>query len=349
SVSAQINRMSLQDERLQLSKDAIDSSQWGIGLSSGRQGFSLAYYSPQTESGTYVSPNTGDTARMEVSLKELRFTTARAFFSEALSIGASIELLKAVRELNDSSSGSYGVSYRLGAIVRLPRHVLLGASFTPEATIGPASDPESEASLPGFNRSVVRPMQLGFGIGWIPNRFFRSGFSLTYVARTRDTALLADESIATGAFPTWVPRVGASYVLAELAAFKIEGALGAYYEISRLSDRSDRVHATLGLEVNPSFVNLGVGFDLSSAYRNFVVSVGIDIVRAARSLELIPRETLPPPRGFWPPFKELSPDELPPGVTGPVPNKHKPESIEKVRQILKDVPEKIVDTVEGER
>lgn len=132
TVSAQINNTNYQDNRLQRSGDTIVGQQWGFAVCPDHWGFSLAYYSPETESGTYVSSNTGDTVKSEVSLKELRFTTARAFFGDKLSIGVALEIAKAVRELDNASSDTYGPSYQLGVLYRFPDHVLLGASFAPE-------------------------------------------------------------------------------------------------------------------------------------------------------------------------------------------------------------------------
>jgi hypothetical protein len=349
SVTAQINKISFADKRLQRSGDPIEASQWGLGLSPGLWGFGIAYYSPQTESGTYVSPNTGDTTQAEVSMKELRLTAARALFDRKLALGASADLIKAVRELDDESSNAFGLSYRLGALYRLPRHFLLGASFAPETAVGPAGDPDPQLVMPGFNRRVVRPMLIGLGVGWIPNRFFRVATSMTFVGATENTGLLADERVTVGARPTWVPRLGASYVMADYRNVKVEGAIGGYYEMSRLSDRDGRVHVTGGLEVNPYFVNLGAGFDVSAEYKNFIVSVGVDIVRTARSFDVIPPDPVPFYNGTWPNIKRISADGLPDGLIGDEPRTSEPPSVRDVGRIVEDVPENIVKKVAGEK
>jgi hypothetical protein len=349
TVSAQINTTNLDDSRLQKSGDPISSSQWGFAVSPEHCGFSISYYSPQTESGTYASPLTGDTARADVSIKELLFTAAHAFFKDALSVGASFEIAKAVREIDGASSNSFGPTYRLGALYRIPNHVLFGVSYAPELRIGPAPRPDDTPAILGFNRSVIRPSLLTLGTGWIPNRFFKFGLSVTYVGATENTALLYDQSIITGGTETWVPRLGVSYVIAEYTDFKIEAAAGSYYESSRLSNQSDRIHGTVGVEANPSFINLGAGFDISNGYRNYIVSAGIDIVRTARFFKIIPKESLEPYRGFFPRLTQLSPDGLPAGLTSDEHRRHEEQSVTEVGKIIGDVPENLAKKISGEK
>lgn len=350
SVTAQINKINLDDRRLQRSGDPIESSQWGLGVSPGKWGFSIAYYSPQTESGIYVSPNTGDTTKAEVSLKELRFTAARSFFDDRrLAVGASLELVKAIRELGEESANAYGLSYRLGALYRLPRHFILGASFSPQSSVGPAKNPDQMLVMPGFNRTVVRPLIAGLGLGWIPNRFFKVASSFSFVGATENTALLTDESVAVGGSPNWVPRVGASYVLAEFHNFKVEGAAGSYFEISRLSNGGNRLHVTGGLEANPYFINLGAGFDVSTDYRNVIVSVGLDIVRTARAFDIIPSDPVPAYNGTFPNMNHVSADGLPDALTVGETKNFEAPSVEQVSKIVGQVPENIAKKVAGEK
>ena len=348
SVSAQINKISLNDNRIQKNKEPIDSSQWGLSISPGPWAYGLTYYSPVTESGIYVSPNTGDTVKTEVSLKELRLNIGRSFLRDELAIGVSLEALKAVRELDDTSANAIGFGYRIGALYRLKNHFLLGASFAPQMSVGPAGNPDAQSFISGFNRTVIQPLQAGLGIGWIPSRFFKAGVSGTFVGATDNTALLADQSITTGANATWVPRLGVSYVLAEYPNFKLEGAAGTYFEASRLNGQTDRLHLTAGLEANPYFVNLGAGFDISNAYQNVIVSVGVDIVRSLRAFEIIPKESTPPYDGTLPPVYEAPPPGLPTGAPNSERVSSKTETVEQVSKIVKDVPLNIAKKVKGE-
>jgi hypothetical protein len=347
SLSAQINRISITDKRIQPDGQSIDSSQWGLGLSPPPWGFSLSYYSPMTESDSYFSPNTFDPLKTEVSLKELRATVARSFWNGHVAIGVSAELDKAVRELGSFSYNSYAPSFALGALFRMQDHFIFGVSYLPPLTIGAAPNQPDQAELPGFNRAVLRPSQLDFGVGWVPNRFFKAGASLSYVGDTANTALLYDQSVITGATPTWVPRLGASYVLAEFSNFKSELALGSYYASSRLEGESNRFHATSGWDINPYFINIGLGFDLASDYKNIMIGVGIDIVRTLRTFNIIPKDPTPPLNGFLPNAKHISADGLPDTMTIGEKKSNHPVSLGDVKQIVEELPTNISDKVKG--
>jgi hypothetical protein len=349
SLSAQINRISITDKRIQPDGQSIDSSQWGLGLSPPPWGFAISYYSPITENATYVSPITGDSLLTEVSMKELRFTVSRSFFDSRLALGFSAELVKAVRELGPYSYNSDAPSYNLGALYRLPDHFILGAGYTPPLTIGPNANNIAQNELPGFNQAVLRPSELDLGIGWVPNRFFKTGFQVSYVGDTANTALLYDQTEITGANPTLVPRIGASYVLAEYNNFQSEWAVGSYYATSRVEGQASRLHATTGLEANPYFVNLGIGFDLSSDYQNIMVGVGIDIVRTLRTFDIIPKDPTPAYNGFFPKADKIVADGLPEAMTKGEARTTQETSLGQVGTIVEEAPGNIVDKFSGKQ
>jgi hypothetical protein len=346
SLSAQINRISIVDKRIQPDGASMDSTQWGLGVNPSPWGLSIAYYSPITENDVYTSPSTMNASRTEVSLKEFRFTVARNFFNGRLAIGVSGELDKAVRELGPYSYDSYAPSFALGALYRMYEHIILGASYIPPLTINATHDPD-QAELPGFNQAVLRPSQLNLGLGWIPNRFFKIGASLSYVGDTANTALLSDQSIATGVTPTWIPRAGASYILAQFNNFQSELAMGSYYATSRFAGESNLLHATTGWDINPYFVNIGVGFDLAKDYRNIMFGVGVDIVRTLRTFDIIPRDPTPTFNGFFPSPPRVSADGLPDAMTHGEEKKTSPPTLGDVTQIVKDAPSNLVKKVEG--
>lgn len=347
SVSAQINRISITDRRIQPDGQSIDSSQWGLGVSPPPWGFAFTYYSPITENTTYVSPVTGHSLLTEVSLKEFRATVSRVFFDGKLALGISPGIVKAVRELGEYEYNSTAFSYRLGALFQLPNHFVLGAGYAPPLKIGPRSGGRDQNELPGFNRAVLRPSMTEFGAGWVPNRFFKVGAQLSYVGSTENTGLLADETVGTGSSATWTPRVGASYVLAEFRNFKAEWAVGSYYETSRLQWASNRLHGTTALEANPYFINLGVGFDLSNGYRNVMIGIGLDLVRTLRTFEIIPKDPTPPYQGFLPRMDLVSADGLPPIMTQGEERAAPATSVEDVGSMIKDVPGNITDKLSG--
>lgn len=345
SLSVQINSVTLHDQAVQRTGQSFTSGQFGVGVSAAPWGFGIAYYSPLTESGTFDVA--GRKLPMEVSLKEFRFTVARSFLESRLALGFSVGLEKAVREFGPTDFNSWGFGAHLGALYRLEDHVFLGASYVPEMHLDPSGISGSVPGLTGLDRGVWLPAQIGLGVGWRPNRFFKGGFSLNYVAPTRNTALLADQSIATGLNPTWIPRLGASYVIAEFNKWRLEGAAGTYYEPSRLSDEANRLHGTGELEAEIYFADVGLGVDAAANYRNVLVSVGVNVVSLMRTFKLIPADSVPAYSGFFPPIDRISADGLPGAMTTGEKKNYKEPSLQEMQKIVSEIPKKIETTLNG--
>jgi hypothetical protein len=137
-------------------------------------------------------------------------------------------------------------------------------------------------------------------------------------------------------------------VVAEYSNLKVEAATGSYYEFSRIADQSNRLHMTAGLDVNPYFVNIGGGFDIASGYSDYIVSIGIDIVRAARAFDIIPKDDVPPYKGIFPRVSHLSPDGLPAGLTADEVKTFPSSSVTDVSKIVIEAPGNIVKKIEGQ-
>ncbi|MBS1961848.1 MAG: hypothetical protein JST04_06515 [Bdellovibrionales bacterium] len=348
SVTAQLNSNEMKDRILTGSETKkVRSNQWGLTVTPGDWGYALAYYTPSFEGGDYVSSNTGRQAEYEISLKQLRFSVSRALLNKRLSLAASVEVNHAIRNLADEDHGATDLSYKLGAIYHLGGHYLLGASYSPPQEIGGSVVGSGTPDLPGYAQPIRSPMLLTVGAGWIPNRFFDVGFAVIAVGSTRDTALLRDQSVTVGEGFTLQPRLGASYVVAQYRILKVSLAGGTYYETSRIEGEPNRLHYTSALQVNPWFVNLGIGVDRATNYDNFFVSVGFDVVRLARTFDIIPPEPVPPPNTFWPPPLKRNSDGLPDGLTAGEPQRYKGPSAEDVKEIIENVPTNIEHKVKG--
>ena len=202
--------------------------------------------------------------------------------------------------------------------------------------------------MPGFAQAIKTPMLLTVGSGWIPNRFFRVGFALLAVGKTKNTALLRDETISVGNTFTLQPRVGSSYIIGEYKNLKIETFLGTYYETSRIRGFPHRLHGTYGLQVNPWFVNTGFGVDVAKNFNNVFVSIGIDIVRTLRTLDIIPKDTITPLRGFFPKPLEMKADGLSAALRVGEETTSAPPTVGDVSQIISDIPERIEKKINGE-
>ena len=328
-VSAQINSSTLKDPDLNRSGTDLKEYQWGLGTNTPPWGFGITYYAPSSES----------VMNSEVSVRELRFSVAR-FLSPRTSIGMALQYDKGIRHFDGNDFSSSHISFQIGALYRLENHWILGASFTPAIDISP-SDDVSDASTFGFNQTIRIPSLTSVGVGFMPNRFFRAGASLTLVGGTPDTALLYDQTINYGQILTLQPRIGASYVLVDYHFIKVELAMGSYFEVSRIAGQSNRLHETFGFEVNPWFINTGIGTDVAERYKNWFVSIGIDIVRTFRTFEIIPKDTVPPLNGSFPSMLKISANGLPDSFTEGEKKTSSPVSAKQVQQIIENIPNRI--------
>jgi hypothetical protein len=348
SVTAQLNSNAMKDRTVSgEGQPKIISNQWGLSVTPNDWGYSIAYYTPSFEGGNYTSASTGRESAYEVSLKQLRLSVSHAVFDGRLSIGVAGVVNHAVRGIGNESNSANELSYLVGAIYHVRDHFLLGASFTPPQEIGASVFSSGIPELPGFAEPIRTPSLLNVGVGWIPNRFFDAGAAIVAVGSTRDTALLRDQSVTIGDGFTLQPRVGVSYILAQYRALKVSVAGGAYYETSRIEGVPNRLHFTNALQVNPYFVNLGLGVDRATNFDNFFVSVGFDIVRLIRTLRIIPRDPVPPYNAFWPKPFAVQSDGLPDGVTTGEKRKYTSPSAADVEKIVNDIPTNIGNMFRG--
>jgi hypothetical protein len=327
--AAQINSYTLRDPELNRSAEDAKEYQWGAATSMPPWGFGISYYSPKTE---LVSSS-------EASVRQLRFGVAR-LIRDDLSVGLSLEVNNAIRSFDHRIYNAATIGWRIGALYKLEDHWVLGVNYAPGLEIGKGEETNLNPSS-GFNQPTIEPQILNLGIGFMPNRFFKAGASIQAVAATEGTRLLYDQTIGYGENFSLQPRVGASYILLEYNWIKAELAVGSYYESTRIGAKDSRLHGTFGLEVNPWFVNTGVGGDFASHYKNFSVSLGVDIVRTLRHFEIIPPDTVPPYNGYLPKIEEISADGLPDGFTLGEEKTMAPPSASDVKNIVEGIPERV--------
>ncbi len=349
SVSAQINSSETRDRTVNGSDSKpIMNRQGGLAVVPGNWGYAITYYTPSYEGGSYTSPTTGRTSDYEVSIRQLRFSVARSFLNKRLSLGLNFNIDHATRVAGAEDSSATDFSYKLGAIYHLRNHFLVGMSYTPPQDIGDGLARSGGNDLPGFAQPIKTPMILTIGTGWIPNRYFSLGFSVATVGTTSNSALLRDQNKPVGEYLTLQPRMGASYMIAEYKWVRISTAVGAYYETPRIKEAPNRLHGTFALQVNPWFLNIGFGLDEAERYNNLTFSVGIDIVRTARTLKIIPKDTMPPRNGFWPEPFPVRADGLPPALTEGEKKEFSSPSVGDVGTIIEEIPKNIENTLKGE-
>lgn len=347
TVNAQVSGTEISDRQIQSTDYKMKNNYYGIAVNPPPWGFAITSYSPTLEAGVYHAPSSGTDVESEVSVRELRFTASRMFLDNTAAFGVSFDLAKGNRNLGDSNDNRVSAGWKFGGLYKLPRHLTLGASFSPQNTIDGNPSASALGEVPGFSQAIIMPAVAGLGVGWTPNRFFQVGASVLYVAKTRDTALLKDERIGVGQYATLQPRIGGTYTFFQYDHWKGEFALGSYYEVSRVQGESDRLHQTASLDVNIYMFNTGVGIDRAPGYRNFMIGIGIDIIRTLREFDIVPKDNLPPYNGFFPSPDLISADGLSEGLSHGEEKSVPSQSLGDVQKIIEEAPGKIGDKFRG--
>lgn len=349
SVSAQINSNEMQDRGITGSSERkVRSSLWGLAVIPNDWGYSITSYSPSFEGARYTSKLTGNPNDIEVSHRQVRLSVARAMMNHRLSLGFSLQMDQATREISGENFGATGASFKIGAIYHVRNHFLLGASFSPKQELGSSDANSGNPQLPGFAQPIRTPMLLNVGAGWMPNRYFSVGLAVVAVGKTENTALLRDESKTVGGSFTFQPRIGASYTIAQYKFIKVSTALGAYYEDPRTEGVPKRIHSTFAFQVNPYFMNVGFGIDRAERFNNLTFSIGIDIVRTLRTFKVIPSDSVPPLNGFWPKPLEVKADGLAETLTYGETKDFSGPSVGDVKSIIEEIPANISNQLKGE-
>ena len=318
NINLQTSSNRIRDGNVQTFSEVSKTSNIGLAINPYPYGFSFGYWQPQREGQLYRLFDTGETVRADVQTREFRFSAARLFCDDKLSLGSSLIFGQSIESIDfpgrmdySSAHHAYSVGTSFGAMYHFSHRWLLGLSLSPSQTFDSNSDENPSTGVAGFFKPVKKPAVVGIGIGWVPNRFFRFGTSLNWVGTTENTALLSDDNRMVGQNGTLQPRVGASYVAAEFNNFKVELAVGSYLEISRIQNTPSRPHATAGVELSIWAFNFGWGVDQAPRYDNFIYSGGIDVIRLARKLSLVPKDTPRPNGKIFPPILKYSDEGIP--------------------------------------
>jgi hypothetical protein len=351
STGAQLVGNRIQDGHLQSFNEPVETLNLGAVASAYPWGFSLGYWIPHQEGAIYRVGAQDINARMAV--RELRLSAARFFRGSRLSLGVSLifghSLLS--EEVVDAPQvnpvdHTFALGAAAGLMYRLPHRWVLGASYTLPMIYRPNSATPS-AGITDFFQPIHMPWRLNLGAGWFPSRFVHVGVGAYVLGPIPDSALLSDDSATVGESLNVQPRVGVGYRLAEFSELKAYLYGGTYYEFSRIEGRPGRLHGTLGFEVNAWVFNLGWALDEAKSYQNFISSIGVDVIRILRKIDVVPDDYQPKPAGFLPDPRVFSDDGLPrPLVTRWRKRQGDQGDIKDVIQIGKQIPKKLGERLE---
>ncbi len=298
------------DRNIQNFDNSLSTYELGVAFNQYPWGFSFGYISPYREGQTYSLMNSPDMPKtLSVSTREFHFSVAHLFFKNRLSVGLSLILGQSVQEIlsvtnsQEVNAQSYSLGSTIGVSYQLPHRILFGLSYRLPMSYPGGGFSQNTPELPNFLQPLETPGRLGIGVGWIPNRFFRTDFTGFILGSTPRTTLLRDEATSIGENITFQPRLGAAYDFLDFKELKGTLFGGTYYETSRAEKTSDRFHQTVGMEIKPWIFNLGWGLDIASGYRNYIVSLGINPFKIMSKIDLIPTPWHPRyAKAFPPPF-----------------------------------------------
>jgi len=312
----------ISDSQLQSAESLISAASVGAALQASDWGVSVGSLNTWGEGQFYRIPKTGGVLRhpryVDLYVRETRIGFAKRMDHDRLSLGVQLRwgrlrqsLGSGANEFENLGEITSALGVTLGVLYKLPARFLLGAALSGPMRYEPTSTGSEFSELPGLLKAAQAPLKGGVGLGFIPNRIFRSDLSLHFVDVTPDTALLADESRKTGTHMTLEPRLGAAYVFGDFRSMRATAFAGAYLEPSRITGFDSRFHGTGGLELKWSFVNFGVGFDFARGYHNRLASIGIDPFTVMEKLAIIPRPPIRQTKGFLPGVRYVSDEGLP--------------------------------------
>ncbi|MGZ3689428.1 MAG: hypothetical protein ACXVBW_14090, partial [Bdellovibrionota bacterium] len=283
----------------------LTSGMGGLAMSLYPWGLGFGVLVPAVEGGNY-SP-----VPVDYVVHELRLSGARVFWNNHLAVGLGLTLGQAVRDYGLVTNTGITAGGTVSMIAQLPFRLLLGADFLLPMTYGVDPSVPSPASLPGIFQPIQVPWRAGVGLGWVPNRFFRTDFSVRVVGPSDTTALLRDDSVLTGTSVTVQPHFGFAYNWIDYPEFSSNLFWGAYLESPRIQNASTRMHGTAGIEVAPWVFGAGAAIDAAYGYVNGIVFFGVNIIKIFTKLDLLPTPWMPPREGVFPSPFRMSDEGLP--------------------------------------
>ncbi|MBC7692912.1 MAG: hypothetical protein H7222_14210 [Methylotenera sp.] len=308
----------IEDPYLQNAAYPIHLSSAGAALNLYPWGFSIGSLTPYREGQPYWQASDPATSAVaarnyDLTLHEYRASVARVFWDDRLSVGLSFNLGIARETYSqpgmEISQSSTRAGFTWGSTYQFPKRLLLGASYASAAYY--KFEPDARTTPQGFFQEMDVPSRIGLGLGWIPNRFFRSDLTVYGIGATPRAGLLRDQNVTAGNNFTLQPRAGASYVFADYRNVRGTVFAGSYFETSRISGEASRLHATSGLEAKFWCVNFGVGIDAAPNYQNSIFSIGLDPFTLLAKMGVIPEDPPSILGGLFPNPFYYSDDGLP--------------------------------------
>ena len=321
---------------------ALGSYPWGIGV---------CYRSRTLEGQPYQLATDPTAVTYAIRTNDLFVSAARLFANDRLSIGATLILGQAEEQAQMPSStfdnSGQAWAFGFGASWLFPNHLILGVNLVPAFSYQFSTPRGTAPPLANFLQTIQLPSVVVTGLGWVPNRFFKASASIEFNGTTANTALLRDENATVGESVVFEPRIGAMYKFLDFKEIEMTVAGGSYFESSRIAGLDGRLHLTASLAATVWILDLGLGIDTATSYRNYIFAGSLNVIRTLEKLSLLPPEPKPLHQGWFPNIFHRSGEGLRIAIS-----RHVPKRDQKKKspiEIALEIPGKIADALSSKK
>jgi len=312
------SRNSTGDQHIQSFDEKLVAYTSGLAISNYPWGFGIGIGDVGLENQNYEFTKLSRSAHLEVKNFEYRFAVSRYFESIKTSFGLSLNYGLAEENfvfLDESNPIELNREHQFGLTVgaqsQIADHLMAGLAATTPMVYSFSPGDRPDEALSDFYQTILVPLRISTGLGWMPNHHFKTDFSFHIIGKTKNTALLSDQGIEVGNRLNIQPRLGVSYRFLDFRSIAVSLFSGSYFESTRIEGKTNRIHFTGGFKGEFWVVNFGFGLDESANYRNIIATIGLDPIEVGQFLNLIPKEKKQQPKGFLPNPFEIDDAELP--------------------------------------
>ncbi len=244
---------------------------------------------------------TGDINEVSTSADTYSLAAGKSFLGEKLAVGAALNYTRARSRYNFTPVVTAGAPFNrtvtndgwsgdLGMIAVPARWLRLGAVYKMgyRVRFSPALNEGLPVAFTPF-RDVQTPDRLAFGLRLAPREELRLFALARTVFAMRDTAVsgsdvfpgAAGATLQSGRKTTLTGAWGLEYIPYDKNDLVVKFWAGGYMEDTNIQGGYTRYHHTAGFSLTPWFLSLNMAIDRAEFYDNFVVGLGVDLLKAA--------------------------------------------------------------------
>lgn len=244
---------------------------------------------------------TGDINEVSTSADTYSLAAGKSFLGEKVAVGAAVNYTRVLSKYNFTpvisagapfarSATNDGWSGDLGMIAVPAKWLRLGAVYKMgyRVRFSPALNEGLPVAFVPF-RDVQTPDRVAFGMRLAPREELRLYTQARMIFAMSDTVVsgsdvfpgAAGATIQSGRKTTLTGAWGLEYIPCDKNDLVAKLWAGGYMEDTNLQGGYARYHHTAGFSLAPWFLSFNMAIDRSEFYNNFVVGLGVDLLKAA--------------------------------------------------------------------